>query len=326
MTKTKGRSLRFALLPEGKDPDDLVREGGPEAFSQVLASARPLADLVWMRETHGGSFDTPERRAELEHRLKGLFRTIGDGAVRRHYLDDAKARLSAFFGSGVSGGRGQREGWQGKSGGYRQGQGTGYGRRDGGKGRGQPGRAAISDRLARSRLASSANLPAPSLREIAIVVGFVNHPLLMEEEFEVFASLDLPNGDLARLRSSVLDVHAANPPRDRDGLLLELGRHGTAGLFEVFEAKLKAIRLWPVLAEAAFEDAREALRQMLHLQHRFLALRRELRLAEEALGREPTEATYAHVMEIKSEIERVDGTEALIEGFGLLSGRPMKAI
>ena len=321
-----GRSLRFALLPEGKDPDDLVREGGPEAFSQVLASARPLADLVWMRETHGGSFDTPERRAELEHRLKGLFRTIGDGAVRRHYLDDAKARLSAFFGSGVSGGRGQREGWQGKSGGYRQGQGTGYGRRDGGKGRGQPGRAAISDRLARSRLASSANLPAPSLREIAIVVGFVNHPLLMEEEFEVFASLDLPNGDLARLRSSVLDVHAANPPRDRDGLLLELGRHGTAGLFEVFEAKLKAIRLWPVLAEAAFEDAREALRQMLHLQHRFLALRRELRLAEEALGREPTEATYAHVMEIKSEIERVDGTEALIEGFGLLSGRPMKAI
>ncbi|TFF20400.1 DNA primase [Jiella endophytica] len=317
-----GRSLRFALLPEGKDPDDLVRDGGPEAFSEVLAAARPLADLVWMRETQGGSFDTPERRADLEYKLKGLFRTIGDEAVRRHYLDDASARLAAFFGAGAPAGRGHQGGWQGRGGGGR----GGYGRRDGQKGRGQPGRAAISDRLARSRLASPSNLPAPSLREIAIVVGFVNHPLLMEEEFEVFASLDLAKGDLSRLRSSVLDAHATNPPDGREALLAELGRHGTAGLFEAFEAKLKAVRLWPVLAEAAFEDAREALRQMLHLQHRFQALRRELRLAEEIFGREPTEAAYAHMMEIKSEIERVDGTEALIDGFGLLSGRPMKAI
>ncbi|MBP0615145.1 DNA primase [Jiella mangrovi] len=319
-----GRSLRFALLPQGKDPDDLVREGGPEAFTQVLSAARPLADLVWMRETQGGNFDTPERRAELEYRMKGLFRTIGDEAVRRHYLDDLSARLSSFFGSGHRAERGQREGWKGRDAGNRGG--SGYGRRDGPKGRGQPGRAAISDRLARSRLASSANLPAASLREIAIVVGFVNHPLLMEEEFEIFAALDLPNGDLARLRSSVLDAHATNPPHSRDELLAQLRAHGTAGLFEAFETKLKAVRLWPVLADAAPEDAREALKQMLQLQHRFLALRRELKFAEEAFGREVNDATYAHMMEIKSEIERVDGTEALIDGFGLLSGRPMKSI
>ncbi|MCE7028186.1 DNA primase [Jiella avicenniae] len=317
-----GRSLRFALLPEGKDPDDLVRDGGPEGFAAVLSAARPLADLVFMRETQGGSFDTPERRAELEHRLKGLYRTIGDEAVRRHYLDDLSARLSSFFGTGTSVGRSQRGGWQDK--GNARG---GYGRRDGKPGRGQqPGRAAISDRLARSRLASPAGGSAPSLREIAIVVGFVNHPLLMEEEFEVFAGLDLARGDLSRLRSAVLDAHATNPPRDRDELLVELRRHGAESLFFAFEAKLKAVRLWPVLAEAAFEDAREALRQMLHLQHRFLALKRELRHAEEVFGREPTEAAYAHIMEIKGEIERVDGTEALIDGFGLLSGRPMKAI
>ena len=39
-----GRTVRFALLPEGKDPDDLVRDAGPDAFRQVLAEARPLAD------------------------------------------------------------------------------------------------------------------------------------------------------------------------------------------------------------------------------------------------------------------------------------------
>ncbi|TIQ84000.1 MAG: DNA primase, partial [Mesorhizobium sp.] len=61
-----GRSVRFALLPEGKDPDDLVKAEGPDAFRAVLSEARPLADLLWMRETVGGIFDTPERRAELE--------------------------------------------------------------------------------------------------------------------------------------------------------------------------------------------------------------------------------------------------------------------
>ena len=52
-----GRSLRFALLPEGQDPDDLVKAGGAEAFRAVLAEARPLADLLWSRETGGGVFD-----------------------------------------------------------------------------------------------------------------------------------------------------------------------------------------------------------------------------------------------------------------------------
>src|SRR5690606_33699497 len=55
-----GRSLRFALLPEGKDPDDLVREEGRQAFDGLVAEARPLADLLWMRETSGRVFDTPE--------------------------------------------------------------------------------------------------------------------------------------------------------------------------------------------------------------------------------------------------------------------------
>ena len=67
-----GRTVRFALLPEGKDPDDLVKADGPDAFRAVLAEARPLADLLWMRETSGGVFDTPERRAELEKTLREL--------------------------------------------------------------------------------------------------------------------------------------------------------------------------------------------------------------------------------------------------------------
>src|SRR5262249_60365630 len=57
-----GKSLAFALLPEGQDPDDLVRSGGTAAVEEVLGVARPLADMLWLRETETGGFGTPGRR------------------------------------------------------------------------------------------------------------------------------------------------------------------------------------------------------------------------------------------------------------------------
>src|SRR4029079_8037285 len=64
-----GKSLKFVTLPEGNDPDDLVRAGGRDAVAELIEGARPLADVLWRRETEPGAFDTPERRAALEARL-----------------------------------------------------------------------------------------------------------------------------------------------------------------------------------------------------------------------------------------------------------------
>jgi len=55
-----GQTLRFALLPEGKDPDDLIREHGPSAMQDVLDRAIPLVDMVWRREVSAEPLDTPE--------------------------------------------------------------------------------------------------------------------------------------------------------------------------------------------------------------------------------------------------------------------------
>ena len=49
-----GKSLKFASLPDGQDPDDLVRSGGREAIEDVLAAARPLAQVLWARESEAG--------------------------------------------------------------------------------------------------------------------------------------------------------------------------------------------------------------------------------------------------------------------------------
>ena len=46
----EGHSFRFAFLPDGTDPDDLVRQEGAGALAHCLASAKPLIDVVWLRE------------------------------------------------------------------------------------------------------------------------------------------------------------------------------------------------------------------------------------------------------------------------------------
>src|SRR6201995_4016113 len=67
-----GKSLRFARLPEGQDPDDLARSGGRAAIEEVISAARGLADVIWSREIEGGTYATPERRAALEARIGEL--------------------------------------------------------------------------------------------------------------------------------------------------------------------------------------------------------------------------------------------------------------
>src|ERR1700674_569856 len=92
-----GKSVKFAALPEGHDPDDLVRSGGRAAVDEVLGQARPLADMLWARETEVGGFDTPERRAALEGRLSGIIGSIGHEAVRKYYRQDIGDRIRRLF-------------------------------------------------------------------------------------------------------------------------------------------------------------------------------------------------------------------------------------
>lgn len=91
-----GRSLRFALMPEGKDPDDLIRAEGAGAMQKVLDAAMPMVDLLWRQETEGRVFDSPERRAALDKALADRTALIRDPGLKRHYddaLKDLKWRL-----------------------------------------------------------------------------------------------------------------------------------------------------------------------------------------------------------------------------------------
>jgi DNA primase len=85
-----GKSLRFALMPEGLDPDDLIRSEGADGVSKVLANALPMVQLLWQRETEGRVFDSPERKAALDRALREKVQMIRDPSLRHHYGQEIK--------------------------------------------------------------------------------------------------------------------------------------------------------------------------------------------------------------------------------------------
>lgn len=95
-----GKTVRFAVLPDGLDPDDLIRKQGAKAMQAVLSAAMPMVRLLWQRATEGKVFDSPERRAALDADLRELVKKIADPSVKHHYEEAIKQLTWELFRSG----------------------------------------------------------------------------------------------------------------------------------------------------------------------------------------------------------------------------------
>lgn len=324
-----GRSLRFALLPEGKDPDDLVRQEGRGPFDQVLAQARALADVVWTREAGAGVFETPESRAELEARLRQVTSVISDESVRRHYQQDMRERLQAFFGGyrGGGGGRGKvGQGGYGRNGGERGGYERG-GRSGSQQGAQQARGVAVSEKLARSGLVRG-HSDMPSLRETVLVMTVANHPQMLHDEFDELAALEFDDKGLMRVWQVMLDAASVGGRFDRERLQAALEADGQAEFIVRLEGQIRNARIWTATEEAAGEDARECYLQALALHKRTRALKwqraeleRDIAEATEQGDEDGIPGLMSALREVQLEVARLENQEAIIDGFGVLSGR-----
>jgi DNA primase len=320
-----GKTLMFASLPDGQDPDDLARSGGKGAIADVLAGARPLAEILWLRETATGRFDTPERRAGLEARINAVTAGIADEAVRKYYRHDLDARLRNLFAPPArAAGSGERFANR-AAGGF----GGGFAARRSGRGGFAPQReplslAPVSPQFAASSIVRGARTALPA-REALILLTLVNHPWLLESHAEEVAELEFLNPDADLLRRAILDaaaVHAGSElPADLRDLIA--GREHGALLARIERALTHAAD-WPARTGAAREDVAQWWGHVVTLHRKMRTLNRDLKDAGRALGDEQTDQSLAWLRDVQSRLSASDGAEASIEGFGELSGRPAR--
>ena len=324
-----GKSLKFALLPQGQDPDDLVRSAGREAVMEVIAAARPLADMLWARETEGHSFATPERRAALEARINEVTSGIADDSVRKYYRQDFNARLAQFFAPA-----------QAPRGNFQRGQGQGQNWRERGNSNWQPRNGApqrpatggkntpyvvVSQQLASSPVHRGHRTAVPK-REALILQAALNYPWLLHDHLEELASLEFHHADAERLKGALIDIaaHAAAP--DAEAIKAELAGRNLTETMERIGASITTQSVWGARPDAAPEDVLVTWKQLVALHRQWHSLTRELKDAEQALGQDNSEANYLRLRDVKARLARMDGTEALIEGFGASSGRGARSL
>ena len=324
-----GKSLKFALLPQGQDPDDLLRSAGREAVADVVNAAKPLAAMLWARETEGHQFDTPERRAALEARIGEVTNAIADESVRRYYREDFRARLAQFFAPAQA----QRAPWRGGNGGGRGGGGP---RREwsprpagGAFARPQPGRGTpyvvVSQQLAASPVHRGFRTAVPR-REALILQAALNHPWLLHDHLEELSQLEFRHADAERLKAVLIDVAAHAATLDAAGLKAELDARNLSDVLARIAAAITTASVWGAREDAAPDDVLVTWSQLVGLHRQWHSLLKELKEAEQALGEDASEANYLRLRDVKERLARMDGTEALIEGFGASSGRGARGL
>lgn len=207
-----GRSLAFVTLPEGLDPDDLVRTKGAAAFEALLKAPQPLVDRLWQSEVAAEPLDTPEQRAGLKRRLADLAGSIGDPNVKSEYLAEFRARTDSHFGRGPRAfeARAQR----GPSAPAR-------GKRDR-RGNWQPPEA-MPGATMRGVVASGGLDP---ILARAVLAGLIRHPAEIARHMEVLGSLRGASGALGKLFEAVIDVALEDRQLDSGKVLTILARSG----------------------------------------------------------------------------------------------------
>lgn len=182
-----GKSLRFVLLPEGKDPDDLIRSEGRDAMRALIDSAQPMVQLLWRRETEGRVFDSPERKAALDKTLRERIRTIQDPSLRSHYGEEIKRLRWELFRAPSKPGKG-------------------------------PYRRAFAQTLAKPSEGTRASLLASGgqdveirLREAVILAALIATPDLISEFESQIEDMTCGDPEHAALRTCLLQ-HAGDPP------------------------------------------------------------------------------------------------------------------
>jgi DNA primase len=243
-----GKSLRFALMPRGLDPDSALRKRGVEAVGQYLNETYRLVDFLWMGEVANRHLEEPEQRAALRKRLAKLGESIPDRELRRAFIEAIDQRMEARFGRGH----------------YRR--------------KVDPTRISRQAEVSVGAARLAAGIAKPEgVAERELVWPIVIHPQMLDVVEEELAALELVEPQLEVLRAAILSWYGERGHLDPGDLKDHLSRIGFASEIEHLSARVPG---W-CTADQDLGDVLEGWRARVAQRRRF-AERRELARAAEA--------------------------------------------
>ena len=194
-----GQSLRFVLMPEGQDPDDLIRERGAPAFQALLERSVAMVDMLWRREVEREPLATPEAKAGLKSRLYDALREIRDPAVREAYEANLLNRYDKQYG------RDARAAWT-------------------------PRREPREKKADKSAMATGAAALARNARQAGTLLGgVILYPELLEQVDERFFALEFADPAHRALQAEVLRYWRQTKAVDITGLHAHMRSRGLEG-------------------------------------------------------------------------------------------------
>jgi DNA primase len=251
-----GKSLRFALLPPGRDPDSMLRTStgafrGAAALQLVLDEAIPLLDFLWARETATRSPTVPQQRWALEQRYRALAGGIPERTLGRLFLTSFFQRLRSTSGGSTNQGRSKSSFFVRSS---------------------ESGAGA-------TRLSPwTANPELTAERELVWPV--VIHPQMLEVVEEELAALELVDRQLEALRDAILSWYGERGHLDPGDLKDHLSRIGFASEIEQLSARVPRWCAADRDLGSVLEDWRAGVAQ----RRRFAERRTRARAAEAAIA------------------------------------------
>jgi DNA primase len=154
----------------------------------------------------------------------------------------------------------------------------------------------------------------------------------LHEHLEEVAALELAHPDAHKLRAGIIAAfandhhHSADVSEQSEKMRADLQGGGFSQILQRVEGAITTSAVWGVQPGAARDDVLSTWRQLVSLHRQWHSLLRELKDAELALGEEGSEANLAWLRDVKARLSEMDGTEAIIEGFGESSGRFQRSL
>ena len=227
-----GKALRFSIMPEGKDPDDLIRNEGASVFKNLIDEAVPMVDLIWRRETEGKSFDSPERRAGLDKSLSDVIALIKDKNLKNHYRDALFQARRQFFG--------------------RQNAGTTEFKNNS---RLMP----QSDTKSSFLVAADEKTVSAQIRESTVIAVLMNFPELIEIFYDELIMIDLASPDCDLILKELVKLDKGTKTEIKNGLMEKIGGEKVEKLLS-----LSHLRVLPCLrVKGTIEMGQQTLREEL---------------------------------------------------------------